>query len=258
MNTFQPFSIVLTNEGLNADGSTNIIKTRDGFPIHTFPETLVLPKKCKIKWVNLTINEIPSEKELYVCIQELPNICYIGDGVSGRKIKGFLGLVNHLDTTSNVFSNFPYIHLRNTEPIPIPQMTLQIYTNNGKASNFASDLVFYDLTQGNPWTSTSTAVIKFVYLGAGQFEVRDNGDNRLYYTMYFFNPTEFTTSSGRSGYYDIDIDTPSATAGNIIFTVGSSQQYTPEAHTPVPVATIEEVSKYALELRVEQEKFNDN
>ncbi len=255
MKTFQPFSIILTNEGLNVDGSTNIIKTRDGFPIHTFPETLVLPKLCKIKWVNLTINEIPSEKELYVCIQELPNICFIGDGVQGRKIKGFLGLVNHLDTTSNVFSNFPYIHLRNTEPISIPQMTLQIYTNNGKASSFSSDLIYYNFNEGNNWTSTGTGAVFEMRATSNKhiWEAVNTATGLVSITLIFDekNPNRFTTSTlGLIGYYDTDTFTPSADVGNLIFSNGSHWE---TSLAPQLVSKTDVVAKYALELRVEKE-----
>jgi len=249
------YKIVLTNEGLNYDGTENIQKTSDGFVVHRFAQSIVLPKFCKLKWVNLTINEIPSEKELYLCIKELPNKCYIGDGVNGRNINGFLGLVNHLDTTSNVFSNLPYINLKNTEPIPLQQMTLEIYTNNGLASSFSSDLIYYDLTQGNNWTSTSGATIIFVYKGSGKFDLINPVNGLLFFSIQFYTPTHFRSEIGKSGYYDIDTDTPSPNVGKIVITDGGSQIYTPDAAVGTNiVGTINEVSKYALELQIEQDK----
>ncbi len=250
------YKIVLTNEGLNYDGTDNLQKTSDGFVVHRFAQSIVLPKFCKLKWVNLTINEIPSEKELYLCIKELPNKCYIGDGVNGRNINGFLGLVNHLDTTSNVFSNLPYIYLKNTEPMPLQQMTLEIYTNNGKSSNFSSDIIIYNLNEGNNWTSTGTG---------GVYEFRQNITNQLQweainivnnniFNIYFDkdNPAQFTTDiPNLTGYYDIDTITPSPDVGKLIFSNGSHWE---TALAPALVSKTDLKSKYALELQIQQDK----
>lgn len=257
---FMPYSIVLTNEGLNYDGTNNLILTSNGFTVHKFPQQITLPKFCKLKWVNLTINEIPSEKELYLCIKELPNKVFLGDGVNGRLQNGFLGLVNHLDTTSNVFSNFPYIYLKNTEPINLSQMTLEIYTNDGLASSFSSDIIFYNLNEGNVWTSSTNN---------NQYNLVQSTTNKLHWEginantgyrgffLYFDkdNPTHFTTNFGLTGYYDIDNITPSADVGKIVYSNGATWTSSLNPTTTI-VSTTDLKAKYALELRVEQENIN--
>lgn len=257
-NYFMPYSIVLTNEGLNYDGTENIMNTEEGFPIHKFPQQFTLPKFCKLKWVNLTINQIPSEKELYLCIKELPNKVFIGDGVNGRLQKGFLGLVNHLDTTSNVFSNFPFIYLRNTEPITLSQMTLEIYTNNGLASNFGSNKQYYAFDLGNNWVSSSGTNLEFIKTNVNNiFQIKNLDTNTIVFNIVFDenNPTRFITTSGLEGEYDIDITTPSPDRGKIVFTVGSTAKWS-SSITPALVDLKTEIGKYALELRVEQENID--